>query len=88
MPSTADQEGQKQVAQGHENTAAAAPHGTNIVAQPTRQRHVPASPEILDRNSAIRRVKVEGQLNAKYQRHANRHIGVAGKIEIELKRIG
>ena len=64
----------------------AAERDVKIIAQEPRQRHVPAPPEIDQRKRFIRRVEIERETHADHQRQADRHVGVAGEIVIELER--
>ena len=68
--------------------AVAAERDVEVVAQEARQRHVPAPPEVADRHGAVGRVEVERQPQAEHQREADRHVGVAGEVEIDLQRVG
>ena len=65
--------------------AAAAERDVDVVAQPARQRHVPAPPEIDDVERPIGRVEVERQLDAEQARGAERHLGIPREVEIELE---
>ena len=66
----------------------AAERNVEIVAQELRQRHVPAPPEIDDVDGLVRRIEIERQKDAEHQRNADRHVRVAGEIEIELEGVG
>src|SRR5262249_40017952 len=57
-----------------------------IVAEKAGQRHVPAAPEIADRLCAVGRVEVDGQAKSEHPGKTDRHIRVAGKIEVDLQR--
>src|ERR1700722_1463756 len=59
-----------------------------IVAQELRQRHVPAAPEIDDAYRLVRRIEIQRQEYAEHQRDSDRHVGIAGEVEIQLKGIG
>jgi hypothetical protein len=63
----------------------AAKRDVEIVAQKLRQRHVPAPPEIDDGGGLVRRIEIQRQEDAEHQRDADRHIRVAGEIEIQLE---
>src|SRR5262249_33640552 len=64
----------------------AAERDVKIIAQEPRERHVPAPPEIDQRERFVRRVEIEREAHADHQRQANRHVGIAGKIIVELER--
>ena len=49
---------------------------------------MPAPPEVADVCGAVGRIEVERQANIEHPRQANRHVGVARKIEVELHRVG
>src|SRR3546814_7245499 len=55
-----------------------------IVAQPTRQAHVPAPPELGDALADVRLVEVLDKAEAHHQAEADRHVAIAGEIEIQL----
>src|SRR5690606_9761591 len=63
----------------------AAKRDIKIIAQEARQGHVPAPPEIDDAHRLIRRMKIERQFYAEDARGADRHVRIAGEIEIELE---
>jgi len=48
---------------------------------------VPAPPEDGDGSRLVRRVEVQRQAHAEQARQPDRHVGIAGKIEIELERV-
>ena len=59
MPEAAEQHRQQQVAVGPQPAlAVAAERDVEVVAQPARERHVPAPPEVLQRDGRVRRVEV------------------------------
>src|SRR6202011_4069368 len=64
---------------------AAAERDVDVVAQPARQRHVPAPPKIDDVDLPIGRVEIQRQLNAEQPRRAKRHLGIPREVEIELE---
>src|SRR5216110_1355787 len=49
---------------------------------------MPAAPELADIDRLIGRIEVERQPHAEQARQSDRHVGVAGKIEIDLQRVG
>ena len=89
VPQPAYRHGQHQIDIGARLTAAISAQQGNIqiVAQPGRQGHMPATPEILygDRNVGI--IEVRLKLEAQHQPQADCHQAVAGEIEIELYRV-
>ena len=88
MPEAAKQHGDRQIDVAQRRAVAvAAERDVEIVAQELRQRHVPAPPEIDDRDRLVGRVEIQRQENAEHQRDADRHVGIAGEIEIELERV-
>ena len=56
--------------------------------QPAGQRHVPALPVVDDALGLVRRVEVQREAQVEHARQPDRHVGVAGKVEVELQRIG
>src|SRR5205814_9841154 len=65
---------------------AAAKRNVEIVAQEVRQRDVPAAPKVTQVGRKIRPAKILRQQEAEQQRGADRHLGIGGEIEEELKR--
>ncbi len=59
-----------------------------IISQPVGKADVPAPPEIGDILSRVRHIEVRRQLDGEQQRRADRYVGVAGKIVIELQGVG
>ena len=89
VPEPAEHHGDHQVDIAQDAAVAvAAERDVEIVAQELRQRHVPAPPEIDDAGGLVGRIEIERQEDAEHQRNADRHVGIAGEIEIELERIG
>src|ERR1700751_937343 len=58
-----------------------------IIAQPTRKRNMPSSPEIDGGASEIGHVEILGQVYADDFRNSDGHVRVAGEIAIDLQRI-
>ena len=54
----------------------------------TAERDVPAPPQLDDAARSQRRVEVQRQQDAEHARDADRHIRIAGEIEIDLERVG
>ncbi|MNF82187.1 hypothetical protein D3C84_644870 [compost metagenome] len=89
MPEAGDGHGQEQVAVGFPGTATVtAQRNVQIVAQPTGQRQMPASPEVLDAARKIGAVEVLGEVKAQHQAQADGHGAVAGEVEKQLQRVG
>ena len=89
VPQPAEQHRDHQVDVAQRRAVAiAAERDIEIVAQEPRQRHVPAPPEIDDAGGLVGRIEIERQEDAEHQRHADRHVGIAGEIEIELEGVG
>ena len=68
--------------------AAAAERNEQVIAQPGRQRDVPAPPELGDVGGQVRHVEILGQLVAEQVGRADRHVGVAGEVAVDLHRVG
>ncbi len=66
--------------------AVAAEWFVEIVADPGRQRDVPSPPELGERAGNIGRIEILPQPEAEHAGEPDRHVGVAGKIEIDLHR--
>ena len=89
VPQPADGHGGDQVDGGARRArAAAAERHIDEIAQETRQRDMPAPPEIDDAGGAERRGEVDRQAQVEQQAKPDRHFGIAGEVEIELPRIG
>ena len=89
VPQAAQQHGQHQIAIGLQRAVpVAAQRNVEIVAQPAGERHVPAMPEIGDAEGQIRAAEIHREMEAEQHRHADGHVGVAGKIEEDLQREG
>jgi len=86
VPQAADQHGQQQVAVLRELAHAASTHrNVQKITQPEAQGDVPAPPEIDNARGFIGRIEVVRQLHAEEEGHADSHVGIAGKIEIQLE---
>ena len=59
-----------------------------VIAQPGRERDMPAPPEFGDRRRQIGRVEVLRQYEPEHETETDRHVGVAAEIEVDLKRVG
>ena len=68
-------------------TAISTEWNIEIIAQPTRKRDMPPPPELRNRFSTVRGIKVFGKSKSKHQPQTDRHVGITAKIEIDLKRI-
>ena len=66
----------------------AAHRDIEIPLHPAAKRHVPAPPEIDDGKRPVRRIEILREPEVQQQAEPHRHLAVAGKIEIELERIG
>ena len=88
VPESADQHRQHQVSVREEPTAAvAAERDVDVVAQPARERHVPATPEVLDRHRRIRGVEVLREAEAEEEREPDRHVRVPAEVGVDLDRV-
>ena len=59
----------------------------HVVAPPLGETHVPTSPELSRRRSAVGEVEVSGQMDAQEPGHALGHVGVAAEIRVHLKAV-
>ncbi len=88
VPEAAQDHGGHQVEAPARGRAAVAPErDVEVVAQPERQRHVPAAPEVARRHRLVRAVEVLGQLDPEQPPEADRHVGVAAEVEVDLERV-
>ena len=80
VPQAAEQHREHQVHVGADGALpVAAERDVQVVAQPARQRHVPAPPELLDRPRAVGPVEVLRELEPEQLRDADRDVGVAAR---------
>src|SRR6266571_440706 len=63
----------------------AAERDVQVVAQPERQRHVPAAPEVARRDGLVGTVEVLWQLDAEQPPEPDRHVGIAAEVEVDLE---
>ena len=87
MPQAAQQHRQQQVeARARGAAPVAAERHVEVVAQPAREGHVPAAPELRRVARQVGLAEVGRQLEAEQAGHAARHVGVAGEVEVDLER--
>ncbi len=85
MPQTAQHHRDHDVAHGARLAAGAAPErDVEVVAQPARQRHVPAAPEVLEVARRVGRVEVLGEPEAEQQGEADGDVRVAAEVAVDL----
>ena len=65
----------------------AAERNVQILAQETRQGHVPALPELPNVRRVIRRVEIHRHLDVEHARGAERHVGITAEVEVDLQRV-
>ena len=66
----------------------AAERDVDEVAQEARERHVPAPPEVAEAGRAVGAAEVLREDVAHQQREADRHVGVAREVAVDLRRVG
>src|SRR5436853_2909674 len=67
--------------------AISAERNVKIIAEPARETDVPAMPEVGNARREIRETKIDGQLVTEEARGSDGHVGVTGKIAIDLDRV-
>ena len=88
VPQPPEQHRHPQIAIRPRRPAATAPErDIHIVAQPGRQRDVPAPPELRHAGRRVRRVEVAPQLVAQQPRRGDRHVRVPREVAIDLRRV-
>src|SRR3954447_9826173 len=88
MPRAGEKKHEPQIADSFPRAEAiTAERNVDVVAKPCRERHVPAPPEVLDRHGRVGIVEVLRKAEAKHARNPDRHVGIAGEIEIDLQRV-
>jgi hypothetical protein len=89
VPEAADEHRQHQVPEGEEAAPAVpAEWDVDVVAQPARERHVPAAPEVLDRDGAVGSVEVLREAEAEEERNPDRDVRVAEEVGVDLDGVG
>ena len=68
--------------------AAAAQGEIEVIPEPLRQADVPPVPEVAGAGGEIRQVEVERQLKTQAPGHPAGHVGVSGKVAVDLKSEG
>ena len=88
VPQAAEQHREHEVPVRVPAAAAVAAEGdVEVVAQPARQRHVPAAPEVLQAQGDVGRVEVRREADAEEQRDADGDVGVAAEVGVDLERV-
>lgn len=64
--------------------AVAAEWYVQIVAEPRRERYVPASPEVGEAKRMVGEAEVVGQLEAEYGCCTDTHVAIAREVEVYL----
>ena len=86
VPKTAHQEDDEDVADGFPFPhARSAERNVEVVAEPRRERDVPAPPKLRDVAGEVRRLEVGHELDAKELGGADGDVAVAGEIPVDLK---
>ena len=88
VPETAEKEhGDKVAIHARGRDPVAAERHVQIIAEPRRQRDVPSAPELLHALGDIRPPEILRKAEAEHASQTNRHVGVAGEIEVDLQRV-
>ena len=88
MPEASKQPYDRDVAQLLGKTAAAAAErDVDIITEPAAHRDMPALPEICDAVRDKRIVEVFREVEAQHAAEADRHIGITGKVEVDLESV-
>ena len=89
MPQPAQQHRRHQVCLAPHLAAPVAPQGDiDGVAQESAQADMPSTPEVGDVGRLVGAEKVHRKPDVEHPRQSDRHVGVSGKVEIDLQRIG
>jgi hypothetical protein len=89
MPEAADQHDDPEIGIAADRAfSISAERNVDVIAQETRQRHVPAPPEFDDVARLVGRIEIGREFHAEHARQANRHVGIAREIEIDLEGVG
>ena len=88
MPQTGQAEYQKQIEiRAVSAFPVASQRDVHIFPKPGRQRNVPPAPEFCNRSGKIGVIKVFHKPEPKHPSKADCHIGISGKVKINLQRI-
>ena len=68
--------------------AVAAEGNIDVIAQEAGQGDVPAPPELADRGGAVGGGEVQRQGEAEHEGEADRHVRIAGEVEVDLQCVG
>jgi hypothetical protein len=86
MPKAGKKPGNQNVKNMTDNSyPVSAQRNINIITKPDRKRNMPAPPEIRNRRSAVRIIKIVRKRKAKNLSKPDCHFAVAVKIKIDLK---
>src|SRR5260370_24629714 len=86
VPEPAQKYGQEEVKTPPQRSLAIAAEGDiEVVAKESRERHVPAAPEIDDTGGLVGGIEVERQGDPEQQRHTDRHVAISGEVEVKLE---
>ena len=89
VPEPAQEHGEHEVRVGSRLPLARAAQGdVEVVAEPRRERDVPAAPERLEAVGEIGRVEIDRELEAQQQRAADRDVGVGREVAVDLQGVG
>ena len=58
-----------------------------VIAEPARERNVPALPEFGNAPRAVRAVEVAREMEPEHQAKANRHVAVRREVEVNLEHV-
>src|SRR5262245_66079918 len=88
MPEAAQKKHDHEVAiRPRRRGAIAAERYVEVVAEPGRQRNVPASPEVLHRLRHVRPPEILREAEAEHSPEAEGHVRISGEVEIDLQRV-
>src|SRR5262249_24201547 len=86
MPQSADQHRQHEIDAAAKSTAlAAAERYVDVIAQKARQRHMPASPKLLNGSGEVWPIEIFGPTKSEQQSKTAGNVGIAGKVEVDLQ---
>ena len=80
-----EEDGGEDDVRGPAGSTVASQRDVEVVTQPTAERHMPTTPELGGVGGFVRRVEVDGQVEAHEHRHTNGDVSIAREVGIDLQ---
>lgn len=86
MPEAAEEHDDHEIAVGSSGPLAVSAEGdVEVIAQPGRERNMPAAPEFGDAGGFIGRIEIFDELETEHEAQPDRHVGISREVEVNLK---